>query len=175
MNKQVTQDAFAGLVGVSQKTVSLLLSRGVLTPRATCSVWLREYCEHLRAAAEERAAEGGANLVAERARLAKEQADRLAMQNAISRRELAPRPLLESILVKSGRRAASILNTIPGQVQKRLPMLTSVDVEAIAREVAKASHIVSSMTLADVDGDANEDEADDAFCDENADVEGPKD
>jgi terminase small subunit / prophage DNA-packing protein len=159
MNKRVSQDEFAGVVGVSQKTVSELLARGVITPRATCRVWLREYLDHLRSVAAERAAAGDMDLISERARLSHEQADRIRMQNDMTRRHLAPRHLLNAILTKAGAKIAGVLDTIPDQVQRRLPKLTPDEVEAIAQQVAKASHIAASMTLPDLD-DEGDQEAD---------------
>ncbi len=151
LNQKITQTAFGQMVGVSQAAVSQLVSRGVLTPDAVAAVWLVEYCSHLREQAAGRAAEGGLDLATERARVAKEQADKLAMQNAVTRKELAPTYLLEDLLAKAGSRVGSILETIPGLIKRRMPSLNAVDVAAIKSEVDKARNMIAHLSLADLE------------------------
>ena len=107
---------------------------------------------------DQRISEAGKDLTAERARLAREQADRLAMQNAVTRGELAPAHLMEQVLSKVGARAGRILETIPGTLRRRLPQLKAADVEVVAQIVAKARNLAASMRLADVDADDDPDE-----------------
>lgn len=151
LGQRMTQAAFGALVGVSQAAVSQLVSRGVLTPEAVGSVWLVEYCSHLREQAAGRAAEGGLDLATERARVAKEQADKLAMQNAITRKELAPTYLLEDLLAKAGGKVGAILDTIPGMIKRRMPSIGATDVAAIKAEVDKARNMISHLSLSDVE------------------------
>lgn len=153
MASRVTQQQFGLAVGISQPAVSDLLSRGVLTTGETAGEWLKEYCAHLRETAAGRMASGDLDLAAERARLAKEQADRVSMQNAVTRGELAPVYLIEEVLAKAGVRAGKILEAIPGMVKRRVPALTSSDVNAIADEIAKARNVAASVCLADLDVD----------------------
>lgn len=162
MNISSTQAVFAAVVGVSQPAVSDLLAREVLRAGAPVGEWIVAYCSHLREMAAGRAAAGDLDLATERARLAKEQADRLAMQNQVTRKELAPTYLLEEILVRAGTRAGAILDTIPGMVKRRVPSLRAGDIAAIGREVAKARNIAASMTLADLQDDADQETLDDA-------------
>ncbi len=146
-----TQKEFGELVGISQPAVSDLIARDVLKAGDPCSAWLLQYCLHLREIAAGRAAAGGLDLAGERARLAKEQADRVSMQNAVTRRELAPAYLIEEVLAKAGARASKILDTIPGMIKRRVPALTSADINAIAEEIAKARNIAAAVSLSNVD------------------------
>lgn len=138
------------MVGISQPAVSELLSRGVLTDGATAGVWLREYCANLREVAAGRLASGDLDLATERARLAKEQADKIALQNAVTRKELAPVYLIEEVLAKAGSRVAGILDAIPGQVRRRIPGLPSTELDAIAGEIARARNIAAALSLKDL-------------------------
>lgn len=145
-----TQEAFGEMVGISQQTVSDLMARGVLVRDATSGEWLKSYCANLREMAAGRAASGGLDLATERARLAKEQADKVAMQNAVVRGELAPVVLIEEVLSKAASKVAGVFDAIPGMVRRRVPKLTSGDIDLIAGEIAKARNIVATMSLADV-------------------------
>jgi len=150
LSAQFKQAEFGALVGVSQPAVSDMLARGVLSTGANGGVWLLEYCRHLREMAAGRAASGDLDLATERARLAKEQADKVAMQNAISRNELAPVYLLEEVLAKAGARAAKILDTIPGTIKRREPGLSADTMMAISRDVAKVRNMAAAVTLDDL-------------------------
>lgn len=149
----MTQRQFGEVVGVSQQAVSDLVTRGVLTDGATAGEWLIAYCGHLREMAAGRAAAGDLDLATERARLAKEQADKIAMQNAVARRELTPTVVLEQVLAGAAAKIAGILEAIPGMIRRRVPQLTAVDIDLIAAEVAKARNTVAAMSLADLDAD----------------------
>jgi len=154
----ITQARFGEVVGISQPAVSDLLSRGVLTEGAVAGVWLIEYCAHLREVAAGRLASGDLDLAAERARLAKEQADKIALQNAVTRRELAPVFLIEEVLAKAGAKVAGILDAIPGQVRRRMPALPSGELDAIASEIAKARNIAAALSLDDLNADDQPDQ-----------------
>ncbi len=130
-----------------------MVRRGVLRDGARADEWLLAYCDHLREVAAGRGGEAGKELTAERARLAREQADRLAMQNAVTRGELAPAHLLEQVLAKAGARAGRILETIPGMLRRRLPQLTADDVGEVSRVVAKARNVAATMRLSDIDAE----------------------
>jgi len=150
MTQQVSQTAFGELVGISQPAVSDLLSRGVIAQGQSAGEWLRGYCANLREVAAGRQAGEGFDLPTERARLAREQADKIAMQNAQTRRELAPAYLIEEVLAKAGAKVAGILEAIPGQVKRRLPSLPASEIEAIQSEIAKARNIAAAISLDDL-------------------------
>ncbi len=156
----MTQAQFGGIVGISQPAVSDLLGRGVLTDGADGGQWLREYCGHLREIAAGRAAAGELDLAGERARLAKEQADKIAMQNAERRGELAPVAAMEMVLANVGTKVGRILDTIPAMVRRRVPGVDSKTIEAIEADIAKCRNQAAAMTLASLDepDEADQDE-----------------
>lgn len=142
---------FGEIVGISQPAVSDLIKRGILTDGDVASNWLIAYCSHLREQAAGRAgSDGSLDLVSERARLAKEQADKVAFQNALTRNQLAPVDLLEEVLAKAAGRINGIFDAIPGMIKRRLPALSSDDIDLIAAEIARGRNIVASMSLNDI-------------------------
>ncbi len=153
LDSVVTQKTFAELIGVSEAAVSQFIAEGILPRDATLREWCRTYCARLREQAAGRAATGDLDLATERARLAREQADRIAMQNAVTRRELAPVGLLEQILARTAARVVAILDGIAPAIKRRLPDLPSAEYQAIQLEVAKARNEAGIMTLADLDLD----------------------
>lgn len=94
-----TQAEVARHLGISQPAVTKLVQAGVFTQSGRGSLDLDRcrvaYLSRLRDEAAGRASQADADgdeldIVAERARLAKEQADRLAMENHVRRGELVP-------------------------------------------------------------------------------------
>lgn len=151
MNISMKQDAFGELVGISQQAVSDLLARGILSPDRPARVWLREYCSHLRETAAGRLAEGGLELATERALLAREQRIRIALENAQTRKELAPVSLMAEVLAKAGSRMGGIFDGIVPKLRRRNANLTAAELDLVAAEIAKARNYVASMSLADLD------------------------
>lgn len=160
MSYPITQAQFGGLVGISQQAVSDLVKREILREGGTAGEWLRCYTAHLREVAAGRADSGDLVLASERARLAKEQADRVAMLNAEKRGELAPAYLLEEVLAKAGAKVSGILAAIPGAIKRREPGLSAASVRLIQDEVAKACNIAAAVTLDDLDVDIPPDDGD---------------
>ena len=115
------------------------------------------YIRELREQAAGRAAAGDLDLATERAGLAKAQRERIEMQNAVTRRELAPVVLIEEVLTKAASKTAGILDAIPGMIRRRVPILTADDIGLIAGEVAKARNMVAAMSLADLKDDDSAD------------------
>lgn len=148
---QPTQAEFAELFGISQPTVSGLLTRGIINENGTLQDWATAYAGHLREIAAGRAALGDLDLATERARLAKEQADRVAMLNAIQRCELAPVAAMEMVLANVGTKVGKILDTIPAQIKRRVPGITAEVIAAIDGDITKCRHLAASMTLASLD------------------------
>ena len=161
VSRPATQAAFGELVDISQQAVSDLKARGVLTDNATLLRWNHEYCAHIREQAAGRAGQIEAGLTAERARLAKEQADKIAMQNAVARRSLAPVSVIEEVLGKVGTRIAGRFDALPGALRRRLPDLPAEALRLIEETIAEARREVASMSLDDlVDVDEADDDAD---------------
>lgn len=154
---RVTQATFGELVGISQPAVSDLLSRGIIAEGEVAGMWLKSYCAHLREQAAGRLAAGDLDLASERAALARAQRERIEMQNAVTRGELAPVMLLEQVLSKAAAKIAGTFDAIPGMVRRRVVVLTAEDIDLIAGEIAKARNTVASMSLADVLDEGKED------------------
>lgn len=146
LSSQVSQSAFGALVGISQPAVSDLISRGVLVNGGNAGEWLIAYCAHIREVAAGRATIGDLDLATERARLASEQADKVAMQNAIMRREYAPVSLLANSVAKTGRQIAVILEAIPVQLKRR-SSISIEDLEYITTDIVKARNLAANMRL----------------------------
>lgn len=86
----------------------------------------------------------GLDLAAERALLAKAQRERIELQNAVTRGELAPVIVLEQVLAAAGARVAGIFDGIPGALRRR-SSLSLADLEFVAGEITKARNIVAGM------------------------------
>ena len=152
--EKMTQKDFGLLVGISQPAVSDLISRGVLVDGDTTGSWLLAYCDNLRMQAAGRGGDAAGALTAERARLARAQAEKIEMQNAVSRKELAPVALLEQVLATTGTKAQRILATIKGELRRRFPSLNAADLQAVDQIVGKALGQVAAMALTVIeDGD----------------------
>ena len=155
LSQSMTQEQFGDLVGVSQPVVSELLSRGVLQAGQPAATWLRAYTKHLREQAAGRGADG--ELARERARLAREQADRIAMDNAVNRRELAPVSVLELVLAKMAGDVGSLLQGLVPRLRRRVE-LPGEALRILDEEVSKARNRAAAMTLADADEEQDEEE-----------------
>ena len=156
----ITQAAFGRLVGISQQAVSDLLRREVLQQGQSGTAWLTRYCAHLREQAAGRAAAGDLDLAAERAALAREQRDRIAMQNAVTRRELAPISTLEIAVASVGRKIAAVLESIPVNIKRRSKNLTAEDIAIITGEITRARNIAAAAQLEEDDGYVGDSEGD---------------
>ncbi|WP_175472971.1 terminase small subunit [Duganella sp. OV458] len=161
LTKPMTQADFGSLVGISQQAVGNLVGRGVLDTGAPGLQVLHAYCSHLREQAAGRAASGDLDLAAERAGLAREQKIRVALQNAVTQKQLMPVALLEEILAKAGARVAGIFDAIPGAVRRRVPALPAEEITAIGAEIARVRNIVAGMSLADLRDEETGTEGDD--------------
>lgn len=119
--------------------VRALRDQGVIPdPRSADIDEIREaYIRHLREVAAGRASEDGdgLDLVDERARLAKEQADAQALKNAELRKELIPRSEVETAMVVLASTLAERLGTIPTKVATLIHAAPSIaEAERIIRE-----------------------------------------
>lgn len=137
-----TQAAFGALVGISQPAVSELMAKGVIAQGQPAGVWLLAYCGHIREMAAGRDPDG--QLAEQRTRLAREQADRVAMQNAISRRDYMPVQLLEEVLAAVSRRAATQLDSLLPELLQRFPYLAGEPARFVQERLAAARDAMSS-------------------------------
>ncbi len=161
----MTQAAFGALVGVSQQAIGNLVGRGILDTSVPGHQLLQTYCSHLREQAAGRATNGELDLATERAGLAKAQREKIQMQNAVTRSELAPVVLIEEVLSKAGSKIAGILEAIPGAVKRRVPSLPAGEIKSIAGEIARVRNIVAGMSLDDL-RELEEDGTDDSPAEE---------
>lgn len=155
----MTQAAFGGLVGVSQPAVSDLLARGVIRQGDTGRTWLLAYCEHLRAVAAGRDPDG--ELSTERARVARATAEKIEMQNAATRREVAPIAALELVLNDVAKRIAARLDALVPQIRRTAPDVPSAVLARIAADVAECRAACAAVNMADADKLAQDPEDDD--------------
>lgn len=150
----MSQAAFGGLVGVSQQAVSDLLARGVIRQGDTARTWLLAYCENLRAVAAGRDPDG--ELSTERARVARATAEKIEMQNAVTRRELAPIAALEVVLNDVAKRIAARLDSLVPQIRRTAPEVPTSVLARVAAEVAECRAACAQVNLADADKLASE-------------------
>lgn len=147
----LTQQKIANHLDLSQQAASQLLAElGIDWKASTLDEIRVAYIRRLREQAAGRAAAGDLDLAGERAALARAQRERIEMQNAVTRGELAPVVLIEEVLTKAASKTAGILDAIPGMIRRRVPLLTADDIGLIAGEVAKARNMVAAMSLADL-------------------------
>lgn len=162
ITQPVTQEQFAALVGISQQAVSELVAREVLLRNSSLGEWLTAYCTNLREQAAGRAsANGSIDLVAERARLARAQAERVEMENAVTRKELAPVTLLTEVLARTASEIAAVLEALPVQLKRTTTTMSQRDIEVMTAEIARARNVAAAidLNLEDLD-DAGDSESD---------------
>lgn len=147
-NDQATTDTalsakeMAALLGVDTRSISNFASKGIIVRSGRNQYALMEsvrlYCEHLREVAAGRGGDANQALASERARLAREQADREAMKNAELRKELIAASAVEREWADILRTVRSRLLACTSRIKSRLPHLTAHDGQTIDRELRDA-------------------------------------
>lgn len=150
------QKEVAAHLDLSDRSVREIEARLNLPQDYTLTAFRIAYIRHLREVAAGRAGTGDLDLATERAGLAKEQKERVALQNAVTRRELAPVILIEQVLSKAGSKVAGILDGIPGMIKRRVSALTASDIAMIAAEIARARNIAAAVRLEDLQEDTQD-------------------
>lgn len=143
---------------------------GFVAKKYSLSEFRISYIRALREEAAGRATAGDSCLATERARLARAQAEKIEMQNAVSRKELAPVALLEQVLATTGTKAQRILATIKGELRRRFPALNAADLQAVDQIVGKALGQVAAMSLTVIE-DGDQESPDDDTSAPDADAE----
>jgi len=128
-----------------------MVTAGTLKKEATLGEWITAYCARLRETAAGRAAEGGLDLATERAKLAREQRLRIALENAVTTKELAPVAMMTEVLAKAGARIGGIFDGIVPKLRRRNTNLSAAELDIVATEIAKARNYVAGLSLADLD------------------------
>jgi phage terminase Nu1 subunit (DNA packaging protein) len=126
-----TNREVAGHLDISDRSVRQLRAKGVLPAAPRGQADLDEcrvaYIRHLRERATGRSSDAadddGLDLVQQRARLAKEQADRIASKNAVDRGELVPVSAVTLAVVGLIELSKSRLARVPAIVGKTAPKL----------------------------------------------------
>lgn len=157
LDAPILQVEFADLVGVSEAAVSQWLSEGVLERGGSARQWLQAYCARLREQAAGRDPTG--ELTSERARVARETADKIAMENAVRRREHAPVGLLEVVLSHIARQIATRLDALVPQIKRRIPSIDPAALAMIEADLATCRELCASVNLADAERLEREEEA----------------
>jgi phage terminase Nu1 subunit (DNA packaging protein) len=132
----------AAWLGCSQPALVDLSRRGILIkgPGRRGGYLLRpsvkSYSEHTRKALTGRGGEAMSQAAArERARFAKESADRIALKNAVARGDLVEAADVERRWSAALRQIRASMLAVPSRCGARLPHLTAADVVEIDREV----------------------------------------
>lgn len=158
---QGTQTALAELVGVTQPTISNLMTEGKIPSDGTLGELLLAYCARLRDQAAGRLGDTmGLDLVQERAALAREQREGQAIKNAVARREYAPIGLLSDVLGMASSAVVDRFDQLEGAMRKACPDLPDEAKDVIQRVIASARNewIRATSTLVADSVDAMTDE-----------------
>jgi terminase small subunit / prophage DNA-packing protein len=133
----------AKYLGVNTRTVYRLAEEGhvikVAPGRFDVALSASRYCAHLRAVAAGRGGEKGVlDLTAERARLAKEQADAQSLKNEAARGALIPAGEVTAKWRGILTGVRSLMLAVPSRVRVAIPHLTAAEIEAVDREIRNA-------------------------------------
>ena len=145
LEAKATQQTFATLVGVTRSAVVAAVSEGILTPGQSYKEWLLAYCKRLREMAAGRYSAGELDLTEERARLARAQSERIEMENAVKRGELAPIDTLRDAIIPAMTQISALMDAIPVKLKREAPHLTASDLEIVKREIASAMNLAAQV------------------------------
>lgn len=140
----LTTSVLADLIGVSPRSITDLAKRGILVRADKGGGFdlrksMRGYCEHLRKLATGRGGESAiASATAQRARLAKAQADLAETKAAQLRGSLLDAGEVEREWSSVLREVRAGMLAVPSRVGLRVPQLTAHDIAEIDAEVRAA-------------------------------------
>jgi phage terminase Nu1 subunit (DNA packaging protein) len=140
-NDIITTDQLADFIGITANRVGVLAREGHI-PRVGKGRFqqreaVRSYCEHLRKQASGRGA-SNPEYTEQKTRLAREQADKAEMQNAVARRELISAADVEREWSSILRDVRAAMLAVPSRLQQRLGHLTTHDIAMLDREIRDA-------------------------------------
>jgi terminase small subunit / prophage DNA-packing protein len=147
-----TQADVAAHLFMSRQNASELFGRGILPDRGRAGADLdecrRAYIEHIRAQAAGRvgSGDGELDLTEERARKAKEEADRLEMLNAQTRGELLARADVDAAVIGAFARVRARMIGVPSKVA---PVVVTMDTPAEAEAAIRKAIYEALKELAD--------------------------
>lgn len=154
--RNLSKSAFAKLVNVSAGRVSQMVKAGMPVERdgsidvARGKLWIAENINPTRAASQAQGAtlfgeeRQQASLTAERARLAKEQADAAELKNAILRRDLVAASDVEREWSAILRKVRAAVMAVPSRMRQTLPHLTAHDVQVLDAELRRVLEELAS-------------------------------
>jgi hypothetical protein len=143
-DKPISQTAFGLAVGISQPAVSAMLSDGILPDAGTAGDWLLAYCARLRDIASGRDMTG--ELTAARIRKTTEEADAVALSNAIKRGEYAPIAALEDVLSLASVAVVARFEQLDGLIAQAAPDLPDAARQAVLHTLNGARNEWVRMT-----------------------------
>lgn len=128
------------LLGLTSGALTDLKKRGIAVHLGhdayDLAATVRAYVQHLRGIASGRGGEEQAlNLTGERARLAREQADGIALKNAALRRELVPAADVTREWGDLLRQVRAGVLAVPSRLRATLPHMTGADIAALDAEL----------------------------------------
>lgn len=141
-DKLVRAVVLADAFGISERAVRMLAEKGVIS-RTSASLYplresIRAYTHHLRETAARRDGTGaGSALTLQRERVAREQADALAMKNAAARGELISAAEVERMWATICRAVRTRMLATPARAHQRLPHLTAHDLRTFDDEIRR--------------------------------------
>lgn len=137
----ISEAELADLLGITSRRIRDLTSDGIFPRRGAARYGRREavrsYAAWLRKQASGKAP-ANPELQAERLRFERERADKLAAQNAATRRDLLPASEVARTWSATLRDLRASMLAIPSRVGARLPHLTAHDLSEIDREIRDA-------------------------------------
>jgi len=140
-DSEISTVELADWLGVSERAISDYVRKGIIARSAPGKFKLRESVKavtsHLRELSAQRGA-SSAGLTAQRERIAREQADKLEMQNAATRRELLPAQVVADEWASILRLVRSRMLATPSRIQQQLGHLSAHDLDIIDREIRDA-------------------------------------
>jgi phage terminase Nu1 subunit (DNA packaging protein) len=166
LDRQLTQEEFAELVGVTQQAVSEMVGAGYLVRDETGRAWLLAYCKRLRDKAAGR--DNDSVLTQERALLAREQREAVRLKNAVTRGEYAPISALAEVLASASQSVAERFEALPALLRTVCPDLPDAARVAIEAALADArnewvrgtSSLIVSHLEDETDEEAGQDDVD---------------
>lgn len=147
--RELSKSGFAKLIGVTPGRVSQMVTAGLPVEAngkidiARGKVWVSENINPTRSNAQAQGSfalgddKAKISLTAEKARLAKEQADAATLRNAALRRELVPAGEVEREWSATLLKLRSAILAVPSRVRQFLPHLTPHDVQALDAELRR--------------------------------------
>lgn len=145
LDSPVTQVRFGEIIGVSKQAVHDMVSRGILDLGQPLGVCLIAYCAHIREQAAGRDPDG--ELAAARTRVSNEQADRLAMANAITRGEYLPVALIEDVLSRVARQLGAIFDSLVPELRKDCPALAGEPLRIVEAKMVRVRELAAGIAI----------------------------